>query len=1067
MRHVKFLLLNIVYLVVAMIAFYMYSGIARVGAEQSEDYFVHFYGVEAQRDARGAFVRNFRWAAEDGALYLIRQPNDNGFNIMEVTATTVVNNQLVDIKIDEKRVMRVALQPQVFRTYATLVQLDWQPLTLWNMVHLKNNETVVVDNRTISLVVSEVVFTPLNSTKYPNGVVTIYLVLVVLLGTWVYCHFSTRVVSAVYVVFGIVLAGMWWYGIPTVVFLGLTNMPLVWFMIGLAINLLLWYYLQRYVGVLQQFLVSTVLGMKQRLMMVGGYVAPIIVGLRWLWQRPILLYSITVALYFGGWLWGTQVLSPIDTKFAVNIPFTFAEIANSRFFSDYVNYQVPELYLTMNEPRSTWISTYNNQTELGREIKHFYGLSPSYVLNWCMQLFITDPFVFLTVAFVLNLYLTGLFALLYIRRLMQHTGLALLAAYFITLSPFFFFWNTYTHYVATTCWGMAILYGLIWLRDTLNWKSVLFLMFAVYSLLSMGYQQLILNAGYMILGYFLFLLWQLRKDNQKCWSFVMYSVASVFIGVSMTAPQYLDILQTSALAAERQRLGIEFFTDVMPYFGSVQRLTQVGFAYILKDILEPVDIFESVTYPFRGGYTSLAVFLLMIIGAIWRWRQTWGWSLWVVIAVMLSFSRTAFAFGYEQLHLPQLSRVAMFFSAGQQIPEMILAVYGVQVIINESITKSTKILFGMVFVGIQLIIGACAMMLVQEMNFAWTFMGGYKFIVFEIIVIVLILVIALVHSLRVKWAILCGIVWLNAIVVLQPLLVTQPIKEIHVTSPAIQTIRQTLQLGERMAMVDNLDQVMPNAGLFLNRTTTFGGNFNVLSQLANIGTYNSLQSQHYVALMKRFGVSYDFRNIYIRAIKLPMPENDQWMANVRTVVSKNPLNYPNLRFVTQTEGHIPFYVYTTPSTMGCCLQVPLSAVRIETAVDHDDYWVDTPKAPTNRKLTQRDYQGDRFVVPVTESNSESIIVFSQIYHPYWYARVRIATGWQDAPTVVVNEAYQGVRVPVGAQEVVMEFRPWVWWSIIPNLFWLGCGLFITVWWLRTYKPLRSWYQHARERLQPN
>jgi hypothetical protein len=148
--------------------------------------------------------------------------------------------------------------------------------------------------------------------------------------------------------------------------------------------------------------------------------------------------------------------------------------------------------------------------------------------------------------------------------------------------------------------------------------------------------------------------------------------------------------------------------------------------------------------------------------------------------------------------------------------------------------------------------------------------------------------------------------------------------------------------------------------------------------------------------------------------------------------------------------------------MGCCLQVPLTNVRKVESDQRTDYWVDAPKAATNRQLLQRENQGDRFVVPVTDSTTESIIVFSQIYHPQWYARVRTAAGWEEAATVVVNEAYQGVRVPVGTQEVVMEFRPWIYWGIIPNMFWLGCGVFIVGRWLWRYEPLNSWVRHMRK-----
>jgi hypothetical protein len=267
-----------------------------------------------------------------------------------------------------------------------------------------------------------------------------------------------------------------------------------------------------------------------------------------------------------------------------------------------------------------------------------------------------------------------------------------------------------------------------------------------------------------------------------------------------------------------------------------------------------------------------------------------------------------------------------------------------------------------------------------------------------------------------------------------------------------------------MAMVDTLDRELANQRATYNELTPFGLNYNVVLNLPQIGTYNPLQSKYYVALMKRFGVNYDYYDPYTRKINLPMPENDQWMANIRTIVSKKSLNNPSLVLTARTGGFIPFYVYTTPTTMGCCLQVPLRDVRIVTSAQQIDYWIDTPKASTNRKLQQSENQGDRFVVPVNVATQESIIVFSQIFHPQWRARVRIADGWHDAPTVVVNEAYQGVRIPVGTQEVVMEFRPWVFWSIIPNIFWLGCALLLLGRWMWTYAPLQLLIQQVRKRI---
>ena len=220
MHHVKFVLLNIVYVVVTIIVLGMSSDVSRIGAEQSDDYFVRFYGNEVQRTANGAFVRNMRWTAQDGILYLTRQPNNGGFNIMAVTVTSVIENQSVAIKIDNQYVSHFVVQPHVFRKYQSLMRLDWRPFTFINVVLLKNSATTVIGDRKISLAVSDVVFTPLTRTNYPNGVSILYSVMVIMLGTWVYSQFSSNVVSAVYGVFGIVLIGIWWYGVQSIVSFG-------------------------------------------------------------------------------------------------------------------------------------------------------------------------------------------------------------------------------------------------------------------------------------------------------------------------------------------------------------------------------------------------------------------------------------------------------------------------------------------------------------------------------------------------------------------------------------------------------------------------------------------------------------------------------------------------------------------------------------------------------------------------------------------------------------------------------------------------------------------------------
>jgi hypothetical protein len=107
---------------------------------------------------------------------------------------------------------------------------------------------------------------------------------------------------------------------------------------------------------------------------------------------------------------------------------------------------------------------------------------------------------------------------------------------------------------------------------------------------------------------------------------VSYAIIAVLVGIFMVMPVYLDTVQLAALATIRQKVSIDYFYEVMPYFNNVTELLRAGLTYVLKDIFVPVDDFHTQIYPFRGGYTSLFVSMLMLVGAIWRWRDTWGWS---------------------------------------------------------------------------------------------------------------------------------------------------------------------------------------------------------------------------------------------------------------------------------------------------------------------------------------------------------------------------------------------------------------------------------------------------------
>ena len=286
-RHVQFVLFNIVYVVVTMIAFAMLSGISRIGVEQSDRYFKNFYDVEVQRVENGTVERSFRWSAQDGVIYLIRQPNDNGFNILSFMATTVVNNQSVAIEINQERMAEFDVEAQLFRKYQSLVHLQWQPLNIGNAIntiHLKNSAIVSVAGRNIALAISDVVVTPITGTKYPDGIVMVVLILMVMMGTWVYFQFSSNVFMVVYSVCAVVLIGIWqavvmgsWQA--GVLFVLTYSQYFVVLMIALVVFCL--YYSFDTIHRLASYVGTKV---AQRFKIVQLSIAPKYARVRWLWE---------------------------------------------------------------------------------------------------------------------------------------------------------------------------------------------------------------------------------------------------------------------------------------------------------------------------------------------------------------------------------------------------------------------------------------------------------------------------------------------------------------------------------------------------------------------------------------------------------------------------------------------------------------------------------------------------------------------------------------------------------------------------------------------------------------
>ncbi len=112
------------------------------------------------------------------------------------------------------------------------------------------------------------------------------------------------------------------------------------------------------------------------------------------------------------------------------------------------------------------------------------------------------------------------------------------------------------------------------------------------------------------------------------------------------------------------------------------------------------------------------------------------------------------------------------------------------------------------------------------------------------------------------------------------------------------------------------------------------------------------------------------------------------------------------------------------------------------------YLHDNPSLPVRRIVHQDDFQ--RF--KLTASAERTLLFVSQQYHPMW--RVYSDTG--PLAVVKVNDFYLGVIVPSGIRWVEFEFRPYVFWSFIPQILYglVGGGLLLC-WILARRKRART------------
>jgi len=76
---------------------------------------------------------------------------------------------------------------------------------------------------------------------------------------------------------------------------------------------------------------------------------------------------------------------------------------------------------------------------------------------------------------------------------------------------------------------------------------------------------------------------------------------------------------------------------------------------------------------------------------------------------------------------------------------------------------------------------------------------------------------------------------------------------------------------------------------------------------------------------------------------------------------------------------------------------------------------------------------------LNKRKGQSLLFISQQYHSRWFAKN--GTG-EKLPTVRVNGFYQGVLIPPSTTKVILQYRPWAYYSFIPQTIYVLLGFFL-------------------------
>ncbi|MBI5363188.1 MAG: hypothetical protein HZA53_08415 [Planctomycetes bacterium] len=690
------------------------------------------------------------------------------------------------------------------------------------------------------------------------------------------------------------------------------------------------------------------------------------------------------------------------------------ETANLRF-SDQSSFYVPELHAHLTAPRSGWIATWTDAVQMGRPLTHLSGFSPAYPPTWILMRFTNDAFTLYTWLAVLTVAATAFFAFAFFRALALEPWVCAAGACAAGLSLPVLYWLTFLMNVSGFCWTFCLLWLLTRYVERPTRATWLGLGAATALLLLSGYpQQVVWYAAYLAPWTIARVFQRVPEKRDRFTRLVAITLAGV-VGVMAASPVLLDVALALSRSA-RIEPDPEFFAAALPTLGHWRDVAAQ--AALLVD---PRLVGNAIEPGFPFLFSGVAFGALFLLAVLLSWRRG-AWrehlpSYAVALAGLAMFFWPAFyLFGVEHLGLRFSPMVPTW---GALVPVLVCGTMGLDALLRDPPRGRGVLCVGVLAALFAL--RACVAKLVPAGS------GGTWWVVPGLAAAGL----AALFFVRRGWAV-AAVVAAGAFLEGRELVLERPRAGIHVDSPLVTGLRERLAEGGRYALVGE----QPKYVLPANQELLLG--------LSSPHSYDSLSPREYQEWTLRIskeGTRRFGRRFNRIADDARLASGELEKAGITHVLSARPLSVPSWKPDAQLG---PFRVYATGADATRALLLPAQRFQRSGA-----------NATTMGAWTRADAEavqshgprGDEHALWFERTEGERLLVLRRQFHPQWKAwtdPVQFRCGVFPTPPVcaplecvLVDGFYQGVIVPAGVDDVLLEFRPWARWAWVP---WVGFAL---------------------------